>query len=616
MLRKSLHLFVALIVAVTISLSRAQAQTYTESVVYSFCTQVNCSDGSYPNGSLIQASNGNIYGTTLFGGNGGTTSYGTLFKLAPGGALTTLYRFCSKAGCADGELPNSGLVEGGDGNFYGTTYIGGAHGDGTVFRLTPAGALTTLYSFCSLASCADGALPPGGLIQGSDGDFYGLTDAGGSYNGGLIFKISSSGTLTRLYSFCSQNAIQSPCTDGEEPLGTLLQGSNGNFYGTTSRGGIINSSECDTRCGTFFEITPGGTFTSLYSFCGQMDCADGEYPGPGLVEGSTGNLFGTVDDDGNSEDTSLFDYSGEGVQNLCTPDNCSSTLSPVGPLLVASDRNMYGVAGASGFTGALFQEEPLYANLPSSIYNFCGLPGCTNGYYPSPGLLQANDGNFYGATLAGGTSTGTCEYNDCGTIFKLAVSPALPAPVQLTLSSSAVTVGSSTTLTFTSLNAFSTTMQQCYAFVNGTPLGKVPATYNSSTLRYTYQVAIAPTAAGVYNYAVTCGGIESGLAALTVAGHPTKTTLTASPSTVTPPEQVALTAMVTRTGSSSVPSGTVTFYYGTTSLGSAKLNGSGVATLEASSRGVPAGTYGITAKYGGDSADAGSTSTGVNVTVK
>jgi hypothetical protein len=164
-------------------------------------------------------------------------------------------------------------------------------------------------------------------------------------------------------------------------------------------------------------------------------------------------------------------------------------------------------------------------------------------------------------------------------------------------------------------------MQQCYGFqtLNGamTPLGLVPGNYNSSTKLYSFTGSLTPAQPGTYTYAVTCGGIESGQAALTVTGSDATTTaLTATPQTVTPPGTVQLAATVTRTGSSAVPTGTVTFYYQTLALGSAALNGSGVATLTASSSGVAAGSYAITAQYSGDAEDAASSSPAITVMVE
>jgi uncharacterized repeat protein (TIGR03803 family) len=151
---------------------------------------VRSEDGETPHSGLVQAMNGDLYGTTLVGGKG---SGGTIFQITPSGTLTTLYNVCPQTNCPDGQQPYGGLVQGSDGNLYGTTFAGGGNGDcngqigcGTVFKITPSGTLTTLYQFCSQTECADGSGPYGGLTQGSDGNFYGTTWAGGS--GGLGAK--------------------------------------------------------------------------------------------------------------------------------------------------------------------------------------------------------------------------------------------------------------------------------------------------------------------------------------------------------------------------------------------------------------------------------------------
>ncbi len=166
-------------------------------------------------GSLIQDAAGNLYGTTS---QGGANNAGTIFEVSSSGASTTLYSFCSQTGCADGTYPWGGLVRGTDGNFYGATSAGGTGNDGTIFKLTVTGALTTLHSF----TAADGANPYA-LIQASDGNLYGTAPAGGVYSYGTVFKITPSGAFTTLYNFCAQAAG----VDGAEPNG-LIQGMDGN----------------------------------------------------------------------------------------------------------------------------------------------------------------------------------------------------------------------------------------------------------------------------------------------------------------------------------------------------------------------------------------------------
>jgi uncharacterized repeat protein (TIGR03803 family) len=202
--------------------------------LYSFCARHidgACADGGDVQAGLVQARNGDFYGTTV---QGGIHRDGTVFKITPGGALTTLHSFCSYAGCNDGAFPFAPLIQATNGDFYGTTYEGGGSANaGAVFRITPAGTLTTLYSFCAQTNCTDGSNPYAGLIQSTDGNFYGTTSQGGANGFGTVFSITSAGKLTTLYSFCAQTN----CPDGANPYTGLVQATDGNFYGTTGDGG-------------------------------------------------------------------------------------------------------------------------------------------------------------------------------------------------------------------------------------------------------------------------------------------------------------------------------------------------------------------------------------------
>jgi len=260
--------------------------------LYSFCAQSRCTDGEYPYAGLVQATNGDFYGTT---NQGGASNGGTVFKITPSGTLTTLYSFCSQGGseCTDGFGPMAGLVQATNGYLYGTTRYGGTGkyssdgGGGTVFKITPSGTLTTLYSFCSQSGCADGEYPfYGALVQATSGDLYGTTAAGG-YDIGTVFKITPSGTLATLYTFGTQS------TDGLDPLAGLVQATDGNFYGTTQYGGTGEYGSGGAG-GTVFKITPSGTLTTLYSFCSQGRCADGSSPYAGVVQATNGDFYGTT----------------------------------------------------------------------------------------------------------------------------------------------------------------------------------------------------------------------------------------------------------------------------------------------------------------------------------
>jgi uncharacterized repeat protein (TIGR03803 family) len=244
----------------------------TLTTLYSFCSQSNCADGDGPIAGLVQATNGNLYGTT---DDGGANSDGTVFKITPNGTVTTPHSFDN----TDGANPSAGLIQGTSGYLYGTTVAGGANGLGTVFRITPRGkGFMPLHSFDN----TDGANPSAGLVQGTDGNLYGTTALDGANSGGTLFKITN-GTLTTVYDFCSQIG----CADGQEPDATLVQGTDGNLYGTTVKGGANND-------GTIFQITTSGTLTPLYSFCPQIGCPDGNYAYAALVQDTNGDFYGTT----------------------------------------------------------------------------------------------------------------------------------------------------------------------------------------------------------------------------------------------------------------------------------------------------------------------------------
>ena len=285
--------------------------TGTLTTLYDFCSQPNCTDGAnYPfTGRLVQATDGNFYGTTLLGGAYCDFGCGTVFKITSARVFATVYSFC--ANCTDGSYPEAALVQATDGNFYGTAQEGGANGGGTVFKITPGGTLTTLYNFCSQTSCTDGSGPMDALIQAIDGNFYGTTWEG------TVFKITPAGkltTLTTVGGYPSGALVQA--TDGnfygttarggtifkmtpEGKLTTLgstccylyaglVQATDGNSYGTTYLDGGAYGE------GSVYEITQRGTVTTLYSFCAETGCPDGAAPIAGLVQGTDGTLYGTT----------------------------------------------------------------------------------------------------------------------------------------------------------------------------------------------------------------------------------------------------------------------------------------------------------------------------------
>ena len=330
--------------------------------LYSFCPQSNCTDGSGPFAGLVQAEDGNFYGTTYEGGAGSNCPYGcgTVFKVTPSGTLTTLHSFDS----TDGALPQAALVQATDGNFYGTTGERGdsscPYGCGTVFKITPSGTLTTLHSF----NGSDGSGPEAGLVQATDGNFYGTTqNGGGGFCGGgagcgTVFKITPSGTLTTLHSFSG--------ADGYVAF-TLVRASDGNFYGTTQEGGANCGSD---GCGTMFKITPGGTLTTLYNFCAQLNCTDGYYPVAGLVQGTDGKFYGTTSGGGAYRGC----YEGCGTVFSFSPNPTPSPLQfvAVTPCRLVDTRPQYG--GRGPIVGGT------YRNFPISGAPNCSIPASATAY--------------------------------------------------------------------------------------------------------------------------------------------------------------------------------------------------------------------------------------------
>jgi uncharacterized repeat protein (TIGR03803 family) len=332
-------------------------------------------------GTLVQGTDGNLYGTTSAGGAHGQ---GTVFKVTPAGTLTTLYNFCAKSRCADGSAPYGGLVLGTDGNFYGTTEAGGSNRDGTVFKITSQGTLTTLHSFTS----RDGANPYATLVQATNGNFYGTTESGGAHILGTVFKITPAGTLTTLHSFNS--------TDGSSPEAALIQTSDGTFYSTTYNGGTEGY-------GTVFKMTSAGALTTLHVF----NDTDGRSITSGLIQASDGNFYGATTLGGSIGYGTVFTITPGGTVTILHNFNSTDGASP-NQMVLGTDGNLYGttISGGANIDGTLFEITPQGAF--STLHNFTGSDGADS----FAGLLQATDGKFYGTTRVGGSK------ND-GTIFRL-----------------------------------------------------------------------------------------------------------------------------------------------------------------------------------------------------
>ena len=414
-----------------------------------------------PNGgnpsNLTQGFDGNLYGTTVFGGPHKLA--GTIFKVTTAGKLTTIHDFCSvvHAGqCDDGYNPLVGLTLATDGSLYGSTADGGSNGNyGTLFSITEHGQLSTLFNFSGYPNGWD----PFGLVHAANGNFFGVTYYGGTncasqLGCGTFYETTPEGALTTLYSFCSQAS----CADGSNPYATPVQAANGNFYGTT----VSLGAGC---CGTIYKITPSGILTTLHSFNGP----DG-VSAQRLIQGADGNFYGTTLLGGSNSFGTIFKITPNGVfttlHNFCTQTGCPDGSGPMW-LLQASDGNFYGVASDGGTNdgGTLFEMTP--AGTLTTLYNFCSQPNCSDGIFPV-GIVQYTDGNFYGTTAEGGVISGA------GTIFRF--STGLGAFVALVRPSGAV--GQSSGILGQGLTGTTA------VFLNGTPLSfsVVSDTYIQATV--------------------------------------------------------------------------------------------------------------------------------------
>ncbi len=350
----------------------------------------NGTNGQSPYGGVILDSSGNLYGTTEHGGafQGPFGGYGTVFELAKGsGTITTLASFNDDTA---GANPFGGVIRDSSGNLYGTTFYGGASGDGTVFELAKgSGTITTLASF----NDTDGAHPCGGVILDSSGNLYGTTEQGGASGDGTVFELAhGSHSITTLASFNG--------TNGASPLAGLILDGSGNLYGTTKQGGASSD-------GTVFELAHGShTITTLASFNGT----NGQYPYGGVILDSSGNLYGTTQEGGASGDGTVFELT-HGSHTIATLASFNGTngASPLAGLILDGSGNLYGTTkqGGASSDGTVFE----LAHGSHTITTLASFNG-TNGQYPYGGVILDSSGNLYGTTEQGGASGD-------GTVFEL-----------------------------------------------------------------------------------------------------------------------------------------------------------------------------------------------------
>jgi uncharacterized repeat protein (TIGR03803 family) len=415
-------------------------------------------------GNPLLASDGNIYFVSSAGGK----AYGSIAKLAPDGTISVVYAF---ANSDEGYNAYAGLTQGSDGNFYGTTYFGGEKNGGSIFKLTPSGTFTLLRSLGQ--NKQDAYFPYTGLVQGPDGNLYGTTLRGGVNDKGTVFRISTSGDFSIITSFAG--------SDGENPEGTLIVGADGNLYGTTLQGGADNR-------GTIFRVTTAGSVSTVYSFpslgsfnaLGLATNDTGANPRAGLFLAADGNYYGTAYQGG---------ANGYGTVYRMTPGGAVSVVHaftgppfgsgfPLSSVTQDAAGNLYGTTESGGYLnqGTAWRIAP--DGTYSLLHSFSG--SLIDGGKPYGTLVPLNNA-LYGATLSDSVA-------GLGVIFKLETGVGGVLPVEFSVSPTDIGVGSPTTLTWSSPTAAT-----CISGGSWT-----------DTIGTSGSLAVTPPTAGIYTYTLTC----------------------------------------------------------------------------------------------------------------
>jgi len=368
----------------------ASAQTYTK--LYTYPIGSGAYSGIMIPQVMSQGRDGNLYSTIQ---NDGTKNVGTVYMMTTTGTLTTVYSFCTLTSCTDGGYPWGGVTLGFDGNFYGTTQGGGTHAAGTVFKVTPTGTLTTLWNF---ANGTDDSAPLYTTALGQDANMYGVSVGQYSTQYGAFFKVSAAGVFKALRDF--------NYTNGALP-NLPTQGTDGNFYGTTQGGG-----DPTCKCGVIFKATPGGTITVLHAFKGASP-DNGNHPYGILVQGTDGNFYGTTYGVRYVSNGTIFKISPSGsyTQIHVFAGVPNDGALPTSGLTLGPDGNLYGTTTAGGAHnyGAIYKLNPSTGAV-TIVYSFCSLAGCTDGIGPTTPLVLHTDGKFYGNT-AGNSLGGSVFYS-------------------------------------------------------------------------------------------------------------------------------------------------------------------------------------------------------------
>ncbi len=375
---------VALVFTLLATTTSAQTPTTTYTVLYSFGTNPNDPLQPHGIGEIAQGRDGNLYTTSS---GGGTSNVGTMFKVTPSGVVSVVYNFAYNPG----NDPLSGVTLGTDGNYYGTTVYNG-EGPGTLYNINSAGVATALHYF---GNSGDGACPYAPPIEGTDGNYYGTTTTVCGFGSlSTVYKVTSAGALTTLYTF----------TDGSNVTGPLVQATDGNFYGTAVSGGTSND-------GFVFKITAAGAVTVIHTFAG----ADGAQAYSGVIQAADGNLYGVTFSGGTSNAGVVFKVTSSGTYTVL--HNLNGTTDGNGPfsgLIQATDGKLYGTAngGGSSNMGTLFSITT--SGTFTALVNFSG----ANGSLPNSPLKQNTNGILYGDTYYGG-NVSLCSNNGCGVFYSL-----------------------------------------------------------------------------------------------------------------------------------------------------------------------------------------------------
>jgi uncharacterized repeat protein (TIGR03803 family) len=521
--------------------------------------------------SMVLGLDGSFYGTTY---SGGSAHAGSVFKMTSTGQVTVLHSFNDGSIAEDGVNPQTGLLLGSDGNFYGTTYSGGppvqgGSGWGVLFRITPQGVYSILHYFSDGTVLNDGRSPNGGLVEGPDGAFYGVTIAGGTgtYSGGTVYRITPQGMVSILHNFADSTVPN----DGSDPVGNLTVGPGGNLYGVTASGGSNEDQ------GIIFMISPSGaSYSVLHVFGSVGGMSDGASPTGGLVLGPDGNFYGTRVNLGSSA-SDFFKITPQGAE---TDLSSAATVAPglPGPLTLGPDGNFYGM----GARGGLENQGAIFCMAPSG--NVTVLHSIGDGSIPGEGgffanavpaaLVLGSDGDFYGTLPSYGTA-------GFGTVFKLVpggmglINPvSVNGSVGLPFRYAVTTTTQATNFSAVNLPV-GLSLDPATGVISGTPTTtgtnvvaltlKNSATSNPATLTINISplpapaITSAPVAFGTqgsaFDYTVVASGKPTSFAA---SGLPNGLSIDAATGIISGSSSVAVTASATISATNSSGTGTAT----------------------------------------------------------